>query len=124
MQEYYSGIVGESHYQAEIRKCSVGEQVEIVREPDNAHDADAVVVKSSRGRTIGYLARDSWLRKVVHKGKEPVRAWIESIGTGKSKMLGVVLTVTIGEEPAEPIEWSPRPLTILDRIWALFGVKL
>ena len=65
-------MVGESHYQREIRGCvrasvgyeeselkaSAGFAVRLVREPRNQHDANAVAVSSIAGTTLGYLGRD------------------------------------------------------------------
>lgn len=65
-------VVGESHYQREIRECvragfdyeeselkaSVGFAVRLVREPRNQHDANAIAVSSIAGTTLGYLERE------------------------------------------------------------------
>ena len=47
---------GESHYQSALLWCDPGMSVELVREPDNPHDPNAIAVKSD-GEPIGYIAR-------------------------------------------------------------------
>jgi HIRAN domain-containing protein len=62
---------GESHYQEAIRECVAGTDLEataddacscelsvrLVREPENAYDANAVAVRSLKDQTLGYLPR-------------------------------------------------------------------
>ncbi len=62
---YRNEIVGESHYQSDIRKLTrTGERVYRARvlllpEPDNPHDSNAVRVTDFRGATLGYLPRET-----------------------------------------------------------------
>lgn len=96
--EYDISIVGESKYQSAIRKCSEGERVGLHHEHDNPHDPHAIMVISERGETIGYIARDSWLKRVVfEEGRKLSSSYIKRIhgGTGRKRNLGVVLTITI-----------------------------
>jgi restriction system protein len=65
-------IKGESHYQDAIRACVAGTDLEatsddacscefsvrLVREPQNAYDANAVAVRSRADETLGYLPRE------------------------------------------------------------------
>lgn len=90
-----AAIVGESQYQDAIEDLYVSARVELVRELDNPFDADAIVVLSEKGRTIGYLPRDSWLRRaLIRENKGCVAKVRELTGKGK-KYTGVVLDVAL-----------------------------
>lgn len=59
---FFQKIAGVSHKNADgssrqaiIRQCSVGESLELRREPDNPHDPFAVAVFRSTGQQLGYL---------------------------------------------------------------------
>ncbi|MDQ2879587.1 MAG: HIRAN domain-containing protein, partial [Pseudomonadota bacterium] len=94
-RRYLVGIVGESNYQKEILRCSPGDRVEIVRERGNPYDDLALAVATDDGRTIGYIARDSWLRGAVHQEGKGCEATIKEIRAGGGENLGVVLEVTL-----------------------------
>jgi HIRAN domain len=65
-------VKGESHYQDAIRACAAGADLEVtsddacscefsvrlIREPQNAYDANAVAVRSVADETLGYLPRE------------------------------------------------------------------
>lgn len=92
---YPVGIVGESKYQPAIKRCHEGERVNLVLESGNPHDEKAIAVVSSRGETIGYIGRDSFVRSAVHtQGKWPT-ASIKSISAGAKGQLGVVINVDL-----------------------------
>ena len=89
------GIVGESHYQAAIARCSPGERVEVLREPDNPYDSLALTVVTAQGDTIGYIPRINWLQDAIHNEGRGCDATIKSIGANDSdELLGVVLDVS------------------------------
>jgi len=66
-------VKGESHHQDAIGACVAGADLEVtsddacscefnvrlVREPENAYDANAVAVRSPTGETLGYLSREA-----------------------------------------------------------------
>ncbi|KPF91065.1 hypothetical protein IP81_12760 [Novosphingobium sp. AAP83] len=97
--------MGESFYQQDLSDCQVGEPVRLFHEHDNPHDAKAIAVVSVRGKTIGYLPRDSWLRRPLLKEKKEYSAAIERINY-KGKFLGIVITVRLEGE-----EIGTRPFT-------------
>jgi hypothetical protein len=69
-RSYMVGVVGEASYQQAIRMCHSGERVTLYAEMNNPYDDEAVVVKSMRNQTIGYLGREHWLRNaLLHEGK-------------------------------------------------------
>lgn len=69
---FHMEVKGESHYQEAIRECvadgslevtsddacSCDFDVSLIRERENPYDANAVAVRSSRVRTLGYLSRE------------------------------------------------------------------
>jgi hypothetical protein len=98
-QAYPLGIVGERNYQPAIRRCREGAPVTLMLEPDNPYDADAVVVVSQHGQTIGYLARDCWMREAILTEGKGCSARIKGIQRGEKGPLGVVLEAIPGGPP-------------------------
>ena len=96
---YPVGIVGESNYQGSIRRCMAGQRVEIVHEPDNPYDSNALAVVTESGETIGYIARDCWLQDAIHEEGHGCEATIKEIMTAEIGQLGVVLDVSVGGGP-------------------------
>jgi hypothetical protein len=109
MGEYSISVVGESFRnsdgksrQAEIKWCRVGEPVELVREPDNPHDANCVKVVSARGVQIGNIGRDNgWICERLDRGA-PVSATIDFIEPADNGKLGVVLLVHTDGNGSQP----------------------
>ena len=93
---YPLGLVGESNYQAAIRRCNIGERVYIAEEPNNPYDSGALAVERDGGAVIGYIPRHSWLREVIEQG-QPTKLTIKSIEGGGSDLLGVVVDVVVGQ---------------------------
>lgn len=65
---YYASLIGvadsnengSSSPQKEIRKCSIGDAVELVREPNDNHGPNAVAVyRRKSGRKLGFLPPDA-----------------------------------------------------------------
>lgn len=106
---YQLGIVGEANYQPAIRRCSVGQCVHIVHEPDNPYDDLALAVVTESGDTIGYVPRDCWLQGAVHDEGKGCDATIKSIGSGESGKLGVVLDVCLNSKGLGEREFSRAP---------------
>jgi HIRAN domain. len=79
-----------------INNCRIGEPVELVPEPDNRYDRNAVAVYV-RGDQIGYLSAGvaaSLAYQIVNRTHEH-SAWIEDIkgGIPEAPTLGVVLAI-------------------------------
>ena len=99
---YQVGLVGESNYQPAIRRCSPRQAVMLLAEPDNPYDPYAIAVCSVAGETIGYIARDHWLKRALLEEGKGCSASIRSIGSGGKGLLGVVLDVRLeGDEVGE-----------------------
>ena len=92
---YQLGVVGEANYQPAIRRCSPGDSVELVHEPDNPYDDLALAVVTLDGQTIGYVARDCWLQDAVHEEGKGCDATIKDIRSSEGGKLGVVLDVCL-----------------------------
>lgn len=62
-----------------------GQEMDLVREPDNQHDANAIRVCTMDGRQVGYIARDiaERLAKQIDSG-DTIKAFVERV-TGGSK---------------------------------------
>lgn len=86
------GIVGESNYQAALKKIAGRGDVrhscyaDLVLEDDNRHDSNAVRV-DIEGRTVGYLSREHALAYRQQIGQESTCAAVIVGGDGRS--LGV-----------------------------------
>lgn len=103
-------VVGVSFYQDAVARCSPGEAVRFVHEPDNPHDETALRVVSLLGETIGYVPRKSWVHQMVHERGRGVSASIDSIGYSRACLLGVSLSVAIcDDEPAVQSYYPERP---------------
>lgn len=65
-------LVGESHYQGALLQCDPGAVVELVREPDNPHDPNAIAAKLG-AQTLGYVAASdaAELAPVMDAGSKP-----------------------------------------------------
>lgn len=94
-------VAGVSFYQEALGRCSTGEAVRFVHEPDNPHDETALRVVSNVGEAIGYLPRGSWVHHAIHERGRGVSAVIASIGMSRACILGAQLSVAIcDDEPA------------------------
>ena len=50
-------IAGVSFYQDAVAQLSVGDYLELKREPENNHDSNAIAVHTEGGKQVGYLPR-------------------------------------------------------------------
>lgn len=96
-QKTYSvPLVGVSQYQHAIAAVGEGEAVQLLREPDNPHDEEAIAAVC-HGDTIGYIGRDSWLRRAIIDEGRGCRAQILSVHRGLDAV-GVSLSVQLTNE--------------------------
>lgn len=94
----FQRLVGVSHYQAALERCSAGQPVRIIHEPDNPHDAMALRVDSLAGETIGYLPRRSPVHIAIHQDGRGASAVIDSLGWSRSCLLGATLSMAICDD--------------------------
>lgn len=104
---YNIGIVGESNYQDAIRSCAQGDPVLVQLEPDNPYDDRALAVVRTDGRVIGYIPRDSFLQRAVHREGQGCIAEIAAIRVGREAMRGVVIEVELVDEPLGQRSFAP-----------------
>ena len=94
--------------QDELRRCSPGELITLMREPDNPHDHMAVAVYSCRGVQVGYLGRERacWIGSKMDRGYLVAGIVHRVKGAHLAgSALGLVLRLNLdGEEPELPDE--------------------
>ena len=99
MPGFTTRVAGVSFRQQEISECIEGDDVELVREPDNRHDSNAIRVDSDYGQ-IGYIPSETAvsLAPKMDRGNA-VHAYIEAItgGTDDKPTMGVVLNVSTND---------------------------
>lgn len=114
--------VGERHdnedgtsRQAELALCRPGEEVRLVREPENPHDRMAVAVISCRGIKVGYLKRDRavWIGSKIDRGYD-VRAIVQRVKGAHlpDATLGLVMRVNLDGEEPEMISSPASPIRV------------
>jgi hypothetical protein len=114
-------VVGESHYQADLKRLSGGERrknttAQLVCESNNQHDKNAVKVEIA-GKTVGHLSRED---AIAHRNRlqalKQGGAIVECpavIVTGGNGACGVYLDVEPGEAVPAAATQSPsaaRPM--------------
>lgn len=105
-QVYMAGLVAEQHYQPAIRALGPGDRIFICHEADNPYDDQALCAKTRGGETIGYLARDHWLRRAIHEEGRGVTATIHSTGVGQRGFIQVVLSVTLSDDDVYQVDFD------------------
>jgi hypothetical protein len=115
-KNYTIQLVGEQYYQPAVGRCRVGEIVDVCIEQGNPFDPLAIVVRRcDGGETIGYIARDSFVRRVIHEDGEGLAAAIASVEEGQRGFYQVALRVSVVDEPPETVRYragesSPPPV--------------
>lgn len=94
-KSYFVGLKGESSYQKAIKRLTEDERVTIEHDKGNAHDSEALVVKTLSGSTIGYIPREHFLKRAFFKEKKHLDARIKSINSGPGAPSGVVIAVVM-----------------------------
>lgn len=93
----------------EMAMCLPGEPVQLVREPRNPVDANAVAVFSARGFQLGYLSaeRCGWIGARIAQG-EDIRA-VFQFASGGVAVLRVSFSGTPPSLPEAPPAAAPQP---------------
>lgn len=95
-------VKGESHHQDAIAGCVAGAELDVtsddacscefsvrlVREPDNAYDANAIAVRSPAGETLGYLSREDAREYAPVLDRIADRATVECAGRAYGRREG------------------------------------
>ncbi len=95
--------------QTEILLCKPGEEVTLLREPENRQDRNAIAVYSRRGAQIGYIVADRTI--LIHKAwgeAREVRAIFQEAITG-----GAAIRVAFDRDPVLP---PPRPAVLVPAV--------
>ena len=87
--------------QAILKKCSPGQVVELLAEPNNQFDKTAIAVLTSSGEMLGYLPNDSWVVRAIYDEQKQTKAYIYSIEQHQG-CYGCVLKVALGNKIAQP----------------------
>jgi hypothetical protein len=95
---YPVGLVGELNYQRAILDARPGDRVEVLHDIGNPYDDQALVAKTAGGATLGYVARDSWLRTAIHDEGQCCEAIIFAIHPGEH---GAGVVVSVNVKPGE-----------------------
>jgi len=84
--------INDLYYKADAKK---GEPLNLVREPDNKFDANAISVRHS-GNHLGYIPREDavYIADMIDKGEEII-AKLESYNTPKQKNRSWGITVLL-----------------------------
>ncbi|MBB3910865.1 HIRAN domain-containing protein [Sphingomonas desiccabilis] len=98
----------------ELALCTPGEPVELVPEPGNPADPQAVGVFSARGVQIGYLTaeRAPWIGAMLRSGRE-----IEAIFQEVTKFGAVARVAFDGERPLLPEAKPPSAVEDDSGFW-------
>lgn len=97
-------LVGEQHYRAAVDGCSEGDDALVWHESDNPYDDRALAVTDGRGRTLGYVPKDSWLREALFDEGKGCEATILSVEGGHSTdFRHVTIEVTLLPAGQKPI---------------------
>lgn len=115
-------VVGAPHVperKFEILLCDPGEPVQLVPEPKNKHDENAIAVFSARGVQIGYLAAERAPRigQLIRQGTDVVAIFQRASSFGALIRVGFdgaapALPRAQESEPIEPDDgWFP------DEVW-------
>jgi HIRAN domain len=113
--------------QEELARCKPGEDVRLVREPENPHDRMAVAVVSCRGIKVGYLKRDRavWIGSKIDRGYD-VRAIVQRVKGAHltDATLGLVMRVNMdGEEPELPTPSVRIPIEANGGKFSIHGIR-
>jgi tetratricopeptide (TPR) repeat protein len=117
-------VVGESHYQDEIRRIAAGrtekrERVEfrvvLIPEPDNEYDPAAVAVHAEQGGIVGYLASEDAAElqpKIMamkkSKNRYPACMAVLTGGYGEKRSIGVVLDLDVDALGLDKFSGKPK----------------
>ena len=105
---YYVSLVGVEDgkdglsRQKEIRKCAVGEAVELVSEPDEEHGPNAIAVyRRKTSRRLGFLPQDAataFAERIKSGDPYPAAVYEKTGGYKDAPMLGLRLRIETHSE--------------------------
>ena len=100
-------LAGATHYQETIRACRVGMPAQLVREPNNPHDPNAIAVFVNRQK-VGYFARDvaEWAAKNIDSGRVRYKSVVEEVWSfvGDDDQEIYLISVTMQVQESREVE--------------------
>lgn len=112
MRKRVFDLVGESHRNADgtsrqgvLKACAPGEEVRLVREPNNPHGANAILVLDETGKGLGYISGEdsSELAPVLDAGAIHQAHIHELVGGGEGfESLGCRICITWDGQERRP----------------------
>ena len=104
-------VAGVSYRQNAISRCSEGQAVQLIRDPSNEHDQNAIEVHA--GEHIGFISKDEAETLALYLdfyGHESVEATIDSIsgGADEKPTKGVIINIKLPEALFEIVEDDPE----------------
>lgn len=91
-------VAGVSYRQDAVSRCRAGETIQLVRNPSNTHDPNAIEVHA--GEQIGFIPRDEFKNLVLYLdsyGNDSVKAIIDKLigGTDDKPTVGVIIDIRV-----------------------------
>lgn len=103
---YYLELVGEQNYKDATSRARVGDEVQVLAEQGNPHDAEALVVCDMAGRTLGYIQRGSWLHRAMLFEDKGCEAYIEGL-TQQRGFRNIRISVTLTKDEVRTRQFVP-----------------
>lgn len=91
--------------QAIIKRCQIGEELSLVREPNNSIDKNAIKAVRQNGEQLGYVPAHVAANGLADQldGQEKIRCRISDLTGGDGLTRGVNIEVGTWEEPNPPL---------------------
>ncbi len=103
MSKYPVVLTGHAMYAAALAALNPRDPVKIVHETGNPYDADALAVyggAKGEGGKIGYVPKDSWLRRAIIDEHKPVTAELIEVSRSDRGYNVAIIAAVIGGEAA------------------------
>ena len=110
VQNFQTNLRGVTDYQHAVKKCVYKDMLDLVREPLNPYDENAIMVRHQKtGQTLGYIARPiaKVLAKRLDRGDPYVACVLRVVG-GFFETKGLVIQVVYHIEAAKAAKEEAR----------------
>lgn len=112
---FFTKVAGVSWYQAVVKKCQVGDDLYLEREPDNPVDENAIAVYHPSGKQLGYIRANVAVDLALEMDDcVPIRAIVKDVtgGTPDKPMVGLNIEIIRGQNPQFSLSVSAK-LTLI-----------
>ena len=99
---FTTNVAGISYRQDAASRCQVGDPVQLIREPENPHDENAIQVLSIDGEPLGYIPRSQSAELAADMDSlSRVSATIKKVtgGYDDKPTIGLVLEIEVSDAP-------------------------